>query len=174
MTALARAAAALLGVALAVYPVVLHATPAGAVLSSVAGALALLAALFPRRSSGGPAVLVWLVAYAAALVARGHMDPLAPVAAGGAYLFVESVALAGTLAGGASTERAVLGGRLRSGLLLALAGGVAAAAALAMGTLVAGSGTLAFLVAGTASGLLLALAAGSKPAQGGPKGQNVP
>jgi hypothetical protein len=174
MNLVARLVTGLFGAGMVVYPMALHATPAVATLSGLAAALAALAVAKPRRLSGGPAVLVVAVAYAAAVAARGDMDLLAPLPAGAAFLFLQGVALCGLLASGAVADRDVIARRAREAVGIVLGGGVVGVAVLTFGAATAGSNELAFLVAVVACGLLLMLGSGSRAARRGPKGQDVP
>ena len=178
MNLIARSLTASFGLAMVVYPMALHATPVVAAMTVVAAALAILAVAYPRRLSGGPAVLVLAVAYAAAVAARGEVDLLAPLPAGAAFLFVQGVSVCDLLATGAQVERDLLVRRARSAFVVAVGGGLAGVAALALGAATEGSSPLAFLVAVGACGLLLvvvgASSPASRPAPSEPKGQDVP
>ena len=178
MSLIARSLTAAFGLAMVVYPLALHATPVVAALTVVAAVLAALAVVYPRRLSGGPAVLVLAVAYVAAVAARGEVDLLAPLPAGSAFLFVQGVSVCGLLATGADVERNVLVRRARSSFAIAVGGGLAGVTALGLGAATGGSSPLAFLVAVGACGLLLMVVGASRPASrpapSEPKGQDVP
>ena len=169
-----RALTASFGLAMVIYPMAIHATPVVATLTVVAAVLVTLAVAYPRRLSGGPAVIVLVVAYVAAVAARGEVDLLAPLPAGAAFLFVQGIALSGLLAAGAEVERDVIVRRARSAFVGAVGGGIAGTAILALSASTEGASPLGFLVAVGACGLLLVLVGASRPSQSGPKGQDVP
>jgi hypothetical protein len=174
MSVVVRLVTGSFGAGMVVYPMVLHGTPLVAILTGVAALLAALAVAKPRRLSGGPAVLFSAVAYAAAVAARGDIDLLAPLPAGAAFLFLQGVVLCGLLASGADVDPDAIARRARDAVMVALGGGVLGAVVLTLGAATAGSNPLAFLVAVVACGLLLMLGTGSRTAQRGPKGQDVP